>query len=254
MSVFSVPAPAGVMERILGQRLRVSSTRIFARMVASGVQALGVGMTLASKTDVALVIPLPVRAGGGDRAVRFMDLRHRPSMFEDLDELFERYPPPRSSVPTVGAAIATYLPTVGDFERLDPRFRVPPALIEAMPQYRDHGFAVFQFAAVSGVVLPMGLRFATRELDRLFFPTVHMHDGRWHTTVSFDHTLYYQHVAVRALGESNDGDRSGFVLPSHSYGRLLDVNTPVLRRQVRGALPNEDTWIATGRASGLLDS
>jgi hypothetical protein len=39
---------------------------------------------------------------------------------------------------------------------------------------------------------PMAFAFPTRHPDRLFFPTVHVHDGKVHTAAEFDHQLYCQ--------------------------------------------------------------
>jgi hypothetical protein len=52
----------------------VSATRIFAREVSPGVQALAYGMTLSSPEATAMVLPLPVRVGAGEAAVRFVSL------------------------------------------------------------------------------------------------------------------------------------------------------------------------------------
>lgn len=41
-------------------------------------------------------------------------------------------------------------------------------------------------------VHPMAFRFPTRMPETLFFPTVHVHDGEYHETAAFDHTLYCQ--------------------------------------------------------------
>ncbi len=76
--------------------------------------------------------------------------------------------------------------------RLDPRFRLPEVLFDAVPAYADHGFAVFQLEPGNVTVHPMAMNFLTREPQRLFFPTVHVHDGTFHPTAKFDHTLYYQ--------------------------------------------------------------
>ncbi len=88
--------------------------------------------------------------------------------------------------------VASFVPSVADFVRLDPRFRLPEVLFDAVPHYADYGFAVFQLAPGKVTVHPMALRFPTRDPDRLFFPTVHVHDGRFHAKAKFDHALYFQ--------------------------------------------------------------
>jgi hypothetical protein len=207
-----------------------------------------------------MVLPLPIRPGGGDRALRFIDLSHRPRMFEELSDLFETTEDlrlaslSRLEVQRVGSFIASYVPTLADLERLDPRFRVPDILFDAVPEYREYGFAVFQLAPGESTVHPMGIRFATKVLDQVYFPTVHLHDGRWREKATFDHTLYYQHPDVRVAGGSFQGDAVATFLPSHSYGRLLDPEAPVARRFLVGELPNADTWIRVKRPTGLYST
>ncbi len=263
MGCFSVGMPSGWWAKLTGPQLRVSATNIFARMIAPGVQGLAYSMNLSVKRDVAMVLPLPIRPGGGDRGLRFIDLRHRPTMFEDLAGLFEdtgtaiervKNAKARLAVQEVGSFFATYVPTLAQFDRVDPRFRLPEVLFSSVPAYRDYAFAVFQLSPGAMTVHPMGIRFATREPDRMYFPTVHLRDDRWNERVEFDHTLYYQHPKVTEAGGVLDGDRAGRVLPSHSYGRLLDPHQPVLRRIVRGEQPNADLWIDVGRPTALLDT
>lgn len=181
-------------------------------MVGPGVQALAYRMTISSTAETAMVLPLPVAAGAGEDAVRFVSLERHPRMFEELDELFPRDDvdvcrgiapgpfPPRLVVHKVGSFIASYVPTRADFARLDPRFRVPDELFDTVPHYTDYGFAVFQLRAGKHRIHPMALTFPTRDPDRLFFPTVHVHDGRFHPRAEFDHKLYYQHP--RCTGRS----------------------------------------------------
>ncbi len=38
----------------------------------------------------------------------------------------------------------------------------------------------------------MAFAFSTRMPETLFFPTVHVHDGRYHETAHFDHILFCQ--------------------------------------------------------------
>ncbi|HEY5937911.1 MAG TPA: hypothetical protein VIU61_24850, partial [Kofleriaceae bacterium] len=129
--------------------------------------------------------------------------------------------------------------------RLDPRFRVPEVLFEAVPEYADYGFAVFQLGAGKMTVHPMAFTFPTRSPDRLFFPTVHVHDGRFHSTAKFDHALYYQHPRSEH-GKPLGDDEVSWGTPEKSYVDLLEVDRPLVRRTLRARLPNVDTWIAAG--------
>jgi hypothetical protein len=236
-----------LIARLLAPKVHVSKTNIFARMIAPGVQALAYGMNLSSAREVAMILPLPVVPGGGEDAVKFVSLEKDPRMFEELDALFHDLRMvarkgqgivPQSTklvVHEVGAFIASYVPTVAEFARLDPRFRVPEVLFEAVPAYHDHGFAVFQLEPGNLTVHPMAFSFPTRAPDRLFFPTVHLHDGKWHATADFDHALYFQRPV--------QGGYEMHPSPRRDYAGLAAVGDPIERHTLRGALPNADTWI-----------
>ena len=221
-------------------------------MIAPGVQALAYGMNLDTSREVAMILPLPVAPGRGDDAVKFVDLEKHPRMFDELGSLFHIVQPqakgglpsrfqgaPTLVVHKIGSFIASYVPTRADFARLDPRFRMPEVLFDAVPAYADYGFAVFQLAPGKVTVHPMALTFPTRTPDELFFPTVHVHDGRYHTTAKFDHALYYQ----RTRG-AETGDETSPMQPHETYEDLL-IAAPVLRRTLHAKLPNADVWIPT---------
>src|SRR5208282_3784680 len=109
------------------------------------------------------------------------------------------------------------VPTMDDWDRLDERFRLPTGVFDGVPQYRDYGFAVFKLKATrpkswlaflgldfsSQAIHPMAFEFPRADPDRLFFPTVHVHDGKFHPTAYFDHTLYFQR-----LGDPGDWKQS----------------------------------------------
>ena len=84
------------------------------------------------------------------------------------------------------------MPAVKDFARLDERFRLPATTWDALPDYKDHGFAVFKLKSGEKHVHPMAFEFPRADHKRLFFPTVHIHDGKVHKTATFDHELYCQ--------------------------------------------------------------
>ena len=257
MCCFSVATPVGFIARLFAKPVHVSRTSIFARMVQPGVQALAYGMDLASAREVAMVLPLPVIPGAGEDAVRFVDLSPHPRMFDELRDLFELpvaaarkgglslsiSRQPTLVVHEVGAFVASYVPTHADFSRLDPRFRVPEVLFEAVPEYADYGFAVFQLGAGKMTVHPMAFTFPTRSPDRLFFPTVHVHDGRFHSSAKFDHALYYQHHRAEP-GKPFGDDEVSWGPAGKSYVDLLEADRPLVRRTLRARLPNVDTWIA----------
>lgn len=263
MCCFSpVTAPLSLLARLFPPRVHVSRTRIFARMADDGDQLLAYSMTLSVAGPVAMILPVPTRPADGEAALRFVDLSSRPRFFDALESLFVIEQPlarkgglslgfraparPRLVVHRVGAFEASFVPARSEFDRLDPRFRLPDAVWDALGDYGDWGFAVFQLAPGRGLdVHPMAFRFRTRDPARLFFPTVHVHDGRVHPTARFDHALYYQHPDVPsdpyALGGSFRGDAVSFLDVRDDAAGVLVPGARVVRRTLRGRLPNRDT-------------
>src|SRR5690606_13087928 len=92
----------------------------------------------------------------------------------------------------VGSFVASFVPTVKDFSRLDEQFRLPAQTWDKLPEYRDFGFAVFKLKKGSRKVHPMAFEFARANPIRLFFPTVHIHDGTVKPTARFHHVLFCQ--------------------------------------------------------------
>ena len=147
----------------------VSKTKIFARATPQKTQMLVYSMTLAADAALAMVLPVPTSPGAPDDALRFIDLEDYPTFFDHMRSAFPpdlQMPsravglasgaaPPMLTVHEVGAFEASFVPTLADFARLDPRFALPPATWEAMPGYADWGFAVFKlkgFGAARAVV------------------------------------------------------------------------------------------------------
>jgi hypothetical protein len=188
----------------------VADTKIFARRAGARSQYLVYSMKYAASRPVAMILPLPV-AGRSDRVARFINLQRYPNFFVDLERGF---PKPaidglggagglgggsRSrgalAVQAVGDFVASYVPGLDDFARLDRRFVLPRQTWDQLPAYQDYGFAVFQLRGAAGrgrKVHPMALEFDSRMPEALFFPTVHIHDGLVHEREHFDHALYFQ--------------------------------------------------------------
>jgi len=116
---------------------------------------------------------------------------------------------------------------------------LPSVLFDAVPHYADYGFAVFQLAPGEVTVHPMAMTFPTRTPDKLFFPTVHVHDGRFHATAKFDHALYYQRP-----GDAVEHDEVAAMRPRKSYEDLVVTEQAMARRTLHAKLPNADVWIA----------
>lgn len=260
-----------------GPVTRVSNTQIFARRTGPGTQGLVYQMSFSSADDNAMILPLPVKTPASEGTVRFIDLQKYDSFFADLADGFPVRPPfqltrskgqqpsavPLLTVTEVGDYVASFVPQMSDFDRLDPAFRISPEVWSQIPGYADHGFAVFQLkAARQGTPHPMALEFETRLAEGTFFPTVHIHDGKVHATESFDHTLYLQDPAFDAVvGAYEDHDvlddatglvRSdrvveSFAEASRAHG-LLAASQLVHRLDLRGTHPNADQIIRIGEA------
>lgn len=196
----------GIMCCFTGKVEEVKNTRIFARLGEHGNQVLIYQMSVNAPQDLAMVLPIPVKAGAGEDAVKFFDFSKYENVFADLWELF---PPPVSrgadpfgaaptaavyslKVVSVGAYDASFVPTIADFSRLDARFRLPDGVWAKLPGYADFGFAVFKLKPGNAQVHPMAFSFPTALADTVFFPTLHIHDGEVHAKETFDHTLYLQ--------------------------------------------------------------
>ena len=286
--------------------VQVSRTKIFAR-ARDDRQLLAYEMNLASDEDVAMILPLPVPPGSPEDAVRFISLASAAGFFPALDRLFEmplrggpvrtRQLAPQAAgrlvVHDVGQFEASYVPTVADFARLAPQFRLPHEVWAELPQYADWGFAVFKLkqpqtpdaapappapptlgsrlrALFSGrqaapgqtappvrpappprAIHPMAFEFPRRDPGRLFFPTVHIHDGQVHARADFDHLLYGQLRRAAAPGATPKHDGTAWELSElpaapqpGPEAELLAPGETVLRLRLRGALPNRDTYLA----------
>lgn len=276
-----------------GQVQRVAGTRIFARLDGAR-QALVYSMQFSAASDVAMLLPIPVPPKSAEDAVKFVSLEGYPKLFEDLDALFPRpkaegrgrglpdldAPGEKLQVHDVGAFEASFVPSLGDMDRLDARFRMPagawdvlarrkpreqaaPKLTQAewdaLPDYRDWGFCVFKLKAApldqrapgdERRVHPMAFTFPTRLRDRVFFPTVHVHDGSYPLVEEFDHELFLQVGAGALQGAEADawdespGPASQAVEAAKAQG-LVAADEHVYRRRLRAELPNRDQVVAT---------
>lgn len=186
----------------------VANTKIFARLSGNGTQFLTYRMDYESATPNAMILPIPIALPSDENSVRFLSLKDYPQFFDDLDRGFpsverQSHFLPMARVATdsmdaklivheVGDFIASFVPSIDDFHRLDPQFVIPRESWEKVPGYQDFGFAVFQLKSLAGSIHPIAFEFDTRWTDRIFFPTVHIHDGEVHSAEHFDHMLYLQ--------------------------------------------------------------
>jgi hypothetical protein len=266
-------------------QLRVAWTRIFARPMHGMKQALVYQMALAADAAVAMILPLPIAVGAAEDSVQFVSLEGYSNFFEDLQRCFPAPAAPQGMlafggmpvsraapklvVHQVGKFVASFVPSPKDFSRLDERFRMPPGVLDKLPQYRDWGFAVFQLKDFAGerdgvlakikrafgsetkkrettqeTIHPMAFTFPRRDTSTVFFPTMHVHDGQVHDSARFDHTLYVQHDGDL----SSQGWHAGLA-PSQvgvDVSKSKELVEPFVKMQSRGLhgdRKNEDTWI-----------
>jgi len=268
----------------------VSATSIFARALGDGRQALIYEMSLDAASDLAMVLPIPVVPRAAEDAVRFVSLAGYPELFRHLEsafpvEGFARFQPQALAggpvvraplvVHDVGDFEASFVPTMADLDRLDPRFRLPREVWAALGGiYDDWGFAVFKLKVVpqrpepappgffarllgrGGAPMappsgpkrfhPMAFTFPQRDPSKLFFPTVHVHDGRVHPTAHFDHALYLQTTPtsdVRFESFERSERPATFAVDHHRSGELIELMSVLHRRKIVGDAPNRDVWI-----------
>lgn len=242
----------------------VSATNIFARQAEGDLQYLVYSMTIKAKEALAMVLPLPVKEASGEKAVKFIDLKDYAEFFSDLLKGFPPPPAPASAtrgkysvtplsgrpleVVQVGDFEASFVPTVNDFDRLDERFRLPTDTWKKLPDYQSYGFAVFKLKPGAATIHPMAFSFPRRDASKLFFPTVHIHDGKVHPKAQFDHALYCQPSATVALDTVNWEESYthpvNFMNMDKARG-LIAPNLHCYRQQMRGMLANRDTFLNT---------
>ena len=252
----------------------MTETRIFGRFVTKERQVLAYQMSLDTPADVAMILPIPVVQPAKEDAVKFIDLSGYQDFFSDLEKGF----PTRSyskggvspgslpdtdrkplKVHAVGSFDASFVPTVKDFGRLDARFRLPKGTWDKLPQFSNYGFAVFKLKKGNEEVHPMAFSFPSRfkrgnvYKERVYFPTVHIHDGKVHLQEKFDHTLYAQASPKAGFRMNEKWVESGslasnFTSPEKSQGLIWDKGH-VYRKRVVGLQKNEDV-IAQAVAMG----
>jgi hypothetical protein len=231
----------------------VAKTRIFARAGDGGRQLLAYQMKVSAAADLAMILPLPVPKGTPDGAVRFINLEGYPNFFDDLEKGFA--PPPsrrvrllsEDTLPVegVGSFEASFVPSVKDFARLDARFRMPAGVWDQLPQYQTFGFAVFKLKRGAHTVHPMAFEFPRADASKLFFPTVHVHDGTVRPEARFDHALYCQdegHLSG-ADGWRESRQPAGRFSNIERAKGLLDKDGHCYFKRLSGKLKNQDTVV-----------
>ncbi len=239
----------------------VADTKIFARASTKGRQFLVYSMKFEADEPVAMILPLPVPEKTKEDAVKFINLEKYESFFDDLKTAFPEPPSdavseprdlpkpaaePPLKVEKVGSFEASFVPTVKDFSRLDKRFRLPDDVWEKLGAYAKYGFAVFKLKAGEQKVHPMAFEFPRADDTKLFFPTVHIHDGKVHDKAGFDHLLYCQIAEGQSLPmfawEESPSHAVNFVKIDKTQG-IVEKDAHVYLRRMYGKLKNEDVLV-----------
>ncbi|GAB5404111.1 MAG: hypothetical protein Aurels2KO_23420 [Aureliella sp.] len=253
----------------------VKNTKIFTRLTDKGTQLLAYAMSYESDVPNAMILPVPTT--GREDSLRFIDMSDYEDLFRDLQRGFPALrsvlstalpasantavDSPLLKVHTVGSFVASFVPTVDDFDRLDPQFVIPKETWAQVSGYEGYGYAVFQLDENAGKTHPMAMEFETTLKEKVFFPTLHIHDGQVHEREAFDHYLFAQHAGFDSVVGAYDGPKredasTGMVRSKSAAGEfvkaektsgLIDPNLLLHRKRLRGMLRNEDTLFkATG--------
>lgn len=244
----------------------VGSTRIFARFLDGLDQCVVYEMEIHAKEELAMILPIPVAQPAREDAVKFVDLGGYRDFFEDLDKAFPEpltlglasrskdvTPAPEKAkleVQRVGSFDASFVPTQADFRRLDARFRLDDSVWKSLPQYRNFGFAVFKLREGNQHVHPMAFRFPTAMPGRVFFPTVHIHDGKVHETEEFDHTLYAQawkNAVVKGRDWNESEKNAGQFVKLDKAKDLVWGGGHLYKKNIIGVAKNQDIIAETRR-------
>jgi hypothetical protein len=145
----------------------------------------------------------------------------------------------------VGSFIASFVPGIKDFARVDERFKLPADVWDKLPQYKDAGFAVFQLKKGAQKVHPMAFEFPRADAKKLFFPTVHIHDGTVKPRAKFDHALFCQPSGEEnVMGWEESTQPAGMFMKKldQAHG-MVDAKMHCYRKQLRGVMKNEDILV-----------
>ncbi len=234
----------------------VAETNIFARGSKESRQFLVYSMKISAAEDLAMVLPIPVPTNSKEDAVRFINLEDYPSFFKDLRAGFPllRTPAPgrgtkertlsaKLEVISVGSFEASFVPSIKDFARLDERFRLPAGVWDGLPRYKEYGFAVFKLKKGVARIHPMAFEFPRAKPEELFFPTVHIHDGKVHDRAGFDHSLYCQRTGkpeLQLLDWLESTQPAGLFMKTSKAQGLIDGDEHCYLKELRGMHKNED--------------
>jgi len=234
---------------------KVADTQIFARASATGKQYLVYSMFLSAKEELAMILPIPTPKGSAEDAVRFINLEKYPTFFADLRRAYplprskggakkkDDAPPKAIKVVEVGSFLASFVPSVKDFARLDAHFQLPAGTWDDLPTYKEYGFTVFKLKPGAKVIHPMAFEFPRADPKRLFFPTVHIHDGNVHKTAMFDHALYCQRTGEDMMRWQESKRLAKVYVKIPATLGIVAPDAHLYRQVLRGRKTNQDTWL-----------
>jgi len=220
-------------------------------------------MSATITTDLAMILPVPIRPGGGEKDLRFVNLEDYPDFFMDMDKLFPA-PVTRGGdsfkggmlgsarsmleVQQIGQYEATFVPSVSDLNRLDPRFKLPELLFEKLPDYSRFGFAVFKLKPTASRQKsnfhPMAYTYPPDDRDILFYPTIHVHDGAVKAAARYDHKLYFQRGGrFGPCGWPESAYRPAAHVKIHQTAGLVREDQAMHRLKINGFEKNRDVAI-----------
>jgi hypothetical protein len=239
--------------------ITVTDTNIFARAAKDGRQFLVYAMHLNAKDELAMILPIPVPKATKDDAVRFINLEKYPEFFAEMRLGFPVVLPPsrgpkpgnEPNAPTalkvveVGSFVASFVPSVADFKRLDEQFRLSTEVWDKLPNYQGFGFAVFQLKKGEHKIHPMAFEFPRADPKQLFFPTVHIHDGTVKLRARFHHTLYCQNTAEEKLMQWTESMRPAgmFMTKIDAAQGIVDAEAHCYKKMMVGDFKNEDILV-----------
>jgi hypothetical protein len=238
----------------------VADTNIFARASTDGRQFLVYSMRFKSGEDLAMILPIPTPKASAEDAVKFISLKKYEDFFDDLRKGFPETPtlavpaggvPDRKSddklvVVEVGDFVASFVPAIKDFARLDERFRLPDGVWEKLPQYKEFGFAVFKLKKPEkgqSKVHPMAFEFPRANKKELFFPTVHIHDGKVSNKAKFDHALFCQGSGDALMHWEESPNLADSFVKVKQTEDIVDGTAHVYRKLMKGSFDNKDVMV-----------
>jgi hypothetical protein len=123
---------------------------------------------------------------------------------------------------------------------------LPADTWKELPGYQNFGFAVFKLKPGAMTIHPMAFSFSRRDVRTLFYPTVHIHDGKVHANADFDHVLYcqpreYQQLALDDWKESRS-HAANFMKVDKTKG-VVAPDQHCYKQGMHGQLPNRDTFL-----------